>query len=161
MGIKNFNELHLVPVLQLVVGQVQLRDVSTERFDPGLVSCLADAPAAGSWEDQTLEWALVSVVPVAFSAGIGGVHLRRRQLLAQLARVQHQWSWGRELKLTRFRNSDSDGRQAGPVNHSSTVAAESSALGTVSGRRRGRAHAREREMEKQNKLYQLLIRMML
>ena len=43
MGINNFNKLHLVPVLQLVMGQVQLPDMSAESSDPHLVSCLADA----------------------------------------------------------------------------------------------------------------------
>ena len=34
-----------MPVLQLVMGQVQLVDMSTESHDPRLVPCLADAPA--------------------------------------------------------------------------------------------------------------------
>lgn len=49
-------------------------------FSTLVVSILSMTIAAGSLPDQTTEWALISVLPVAFSLGVASTHVRRRRL---------------------------------------------------------------------------------
>ena len=55
-------------------------------FSTLVVSILSMTIAAGSLADQTTEWALISVLPVAFSLGVASTHVRRRRLQGEDAK---------------------------------------------------------------------------